>query len=404
MLGWLIVMSAWGADTGLTGGMDTGDPEPYEERLRSIPTSVPVGAQPHHPVEWSPDAAVLPLRRDTSTGEWTPLALPSRLEPPSKSATKSPTRASALRNAESLHPDADSFAFLRPRPIAPGYTMWSGRVPDGPWVVAVSGPKKTLMRVESGNTPGRLYTGEAGSLSDVRRVNSDPTELSCGAGTLQAKHGPVVPATSRGVVGTQTAPKGPAALGASSSRSAVADDDSIDILFMYEDSTCAIHEVLQRDCDASKEIDIRHGLTIEQFVAYEIALMQDALSRSGTPARLRLAGIDSIEEWIPGGLTPALGEILDTSSTLHDEVTQARDDYGADVVAIITANAQGYGGQYPGLANFARDPSVSDDSERAYFFLVRARSDNLLLYPHELGHLLGLGHDRGRITQGMRPV
>lgn len=95
---------------------------------------------------------------------------------------------------------------------------------------------------------------------------------------------------------------------------------------------------------------------------------------------------------IVAGFAPLLvGNAIDDAAA--DAIRTARDDCGADLVAIFTVgkNRMVYG-ESTGLREFRSEPGPQDMSESAYCVIsIEAVEKNHALL-HELGHLLGAGH------------
>ncbi|MDA1266605.1 MAG: M12 family metallo-peptidase [Planctomycetota bacterium] len=96
--------------------------------------------------------------------------------------------------------------------------------------------------------------------------------------------------------------------------------------------------------------------------------------------------------------TNDMGEVLSrvrsTNDGWYDEVHAARDTYGADFVAMITA-----GGQYCGIAYLMTNVSQGFASSAFSVTLDSCATGNYS-FGHELGHNMGCAHDRDNASSG----
>ena len=117
-----------------------------------------------------------------------------------------------------------------------------------------------------------------------------------------------------------------------------------------------------------------------------IAWANDAYERSGAEVRLNLVGAEEVDYVESGHTATDLDRLEDPSDGFMDEAHERRDALGADLVSFFTA-----GGDTAGLATtpgFFSLYAVSPPS-------VVYRSATI--FAHELGHNMGLSHDRYRI-------
>lgn len=125
------------------------------------------------------------------------------------------------------------------------------------------------------------------------------------------------------------------------------------------------------------------------LIAMGVDLANQAYSNSGIAMRLRLARAAEVGYTESGTISTDLSRLRSTNDGFMDTVHQLRNQYKADLVALIVDN----GGPYCGIAYvMANGPRASFAS---YAFSVTDRdclSNNTLT--HELGHNMGDAHDR----------
>ena len=132
----------------------------------------------------------------------------------------------------------------------------------------------------------------------------------------------------------------------------------------------------------------------ERFARYLLDVTAASFARSGIHTRLRLAGVKVFDGLERGDRNAsALRAAIDTPApgSRHAEVRKWRDAVGADVVMLLSAADRApdgslVGGVSPALANTLKP-------EHAYSVVVARYADAQLSFQHELGHLLGAGHD-----------
>ena len=154
------------------------------------------------------------------------------------------------------------------------------------------------------------------------------------------------------------------------------DGSRIDVLVAYTPAA--------RDAEGGrKQIEAR----IDLFVAET----NQAYADSGVIQRINLvrtAEVDYIEAEHPE-VECVECALRDQSDGLLDEVHEMRDRYAADLVALIVAEPYPYGG----TATVMLDPA-SVDAPTLYAFSVTRQDAGGIVFAHELGHNMGLLHDR----------
>ena len=123
-------------------------------------------------------------------------------------------------------------------------------------------------------------------------------------------------------------------------------------------------------------------LTIQQVNA--------ALARSLVPARFRLAGVMATAVAEQGSYAAQLGRVASTTDGIMDDVPARRDQLQADLVVLVAEGVDS--GGFAGLAYLMTSYSKSEHPW-AYSINLR-RQMSAWLVGHEMGHNLGLAHDR----------
>jgi peptidyl-Asp metalloendopeptidase len=125
------------------------------------------------------------------------------------------------------------------------------------------------------------------------------------------------------------------------------------------------------------------------LVALGVDLANQAYSNSGIAMRLRLARSAEVAYTESGNISTDLTRVRSTTDGFMDQVHQLRNQYKADLVALIVDNGGGYCGIAYVMANGPRASFAN------YAFSVTDRecvANNTLT--HELGHNMGNAHDR----------
>jgi len=125
------------------------------------------------------------------------------------------------------------------------------------------------------------------------------------------------------------------------------------------------------------------------LVALGVDLANQAYSNSGIAMRLRLARSAEVAYTESGNISTDLTRLRSTTDGFMDQVHQLRNQYKADLVALIVDNGGGYCGIAYVMANGPRASFAN------YAFSVTDRecvANNTLT--HELGHNMGNAHDR----------
>ena len=154
----------------------------------------------------------------------------------------------------------------------------------------------------------------------------------------------------------------------------------VDVLVLWTPMTMA---------NTGSEAQMRAGIDLA------VAWTNDAYQRSGAEVRLNLVGAEPIDYVEDGDSGIDLGRLSHPSDGFMDEAHDRRDALGADLVSLFTG-----AGNFAGIANLPGPFSVVlFDADNAYW------TGNT--FAHELGHNMGLSHDRyielGSGHQGLLP-
>lgn len=151
----------------------------------------------------------------------------------------------------------------------------------------------------------------------------------------------------------------------------------------------------RRDAGGSRQIQTAIDLAVVET--------NDAYAASGARQRIELVGAVEVNYEESGRLTVDLGRLVDPADGYMDEVHAIRDRYAADLVHFVPSGLCGGGGveglanamtnPSPGFASFAFAASVFCDQQNLLSGVVRTGLGSSL-FAHELGHNMGLQHDR----------
>lgn len=134
------------------------------------------------------------------------------------------------------------------------------------------------------------------------------------------------------------------------------------------------------------------------LIALGVDLANQAYSNSRIAMRLRLARAAEVAYRESGNISTDLTRLRNTTDGFMDQVHQLRNQYKADLVALIVDNGGGYCGIAYVMANGPRASFAN------YAFSVTDRecvANNTLT--HELGHNMGNAHDRASGGTGVYP-
>ncbi len=184
---------------------------------------------------------------------------------------------------------------------------------------------------------------------------------------------------------TQRPPGGVAAAGATAAaemRGGSEDGSRVDVLVVY---TPIAREQAGGVEDVQALIDLR------------VAETNQAFANSGVIARIHLAHTAEVDYTeVPRALDPAgrntIEHLIDPSDGYMDEVHVLRDRYAADLVHLIVDNRYNTGGEAKRLRDLS---SLEDAAARNAFTITKAHpGSGSVIFAHELGHSMGLAHDR----------
>ena len=128
--------------------------------------------------------------------------------------------------------------------------------------------------------------------------------------------------------------------------------------------------------------DAASGLNIATDAQADIDATNIALANSCVDYRYRLVNTASISYTETGNMSTDLNALRTDGDSLMDSVHTTRDSKGADLVALYTKD----GGDYCGLAYV--------NSSSSYAFSITDVDCAYETFAHELGHNMGLNHDR----------
>lgn len=256
----------------------------------------------------------------------------------------------------------------RTAPTSSGYSL-SGRLEGIPFgtVALVRNRNVVLGKVR---TPLAVYT--------IKTLGADTHVIERSDPETFREHPPLTPDVP---AAPQESRAGPA--------DAEADDGSTIDVFVFWTRTA------RRDAGGSRHIQTAIDLAVAET--------NDAYAASGASQRIELVGAVEVNYEETGRLTVDLERLVDPADGFMDEVHAIRDSYAADLVHFTPSGICG-GGGVEGLANAMTEPSPGFASF-AFAASVFCNQANLLggiahpglgssLFAHELGHNMGLQHDR----------
>ena len=130
---------------------------------------------------------------------------------------------------------------------------------------------------------------------------------------------------------------------------------------------------------------------IETLIDLMIAETNDAYAYSGVNQRLSLVAREEVEYTEGGSSSEDRNRFRGQDDGIMDEVHAIRERVGADILHLIVDRTRGgeTGRDYCGLA-----PQVEQESVISYIpYVISDFACGSLTFAHELGHVMGLGHD-----------
>ena len=139
-------------------------------------------------------------------------------------------------------------------------------------------------------------------------------------------------------------------------------------------------------------LDVHSGE--KHFADHLVNVTNAALARSGVNSRFELAGthvFDKVENAYPDSKALLAALVTSPPPASVAPLQQWRDNKGADVVVLITRAAT-----YPGVgavAGLSPPPGTLGNPAQAWSIVPARFADAQLSFQHELGHVLGAGHN-----------
>jgi hypothetical protein len=255
--------------------------------------------------------------------------------------------------------------------LADGGTLWSGTLDGEPGrVLLVSRGDVMAALVE---TPDRTFALLPGAQEGHLVADVTAEARVCGGGRLAAMAAP-----GRG----DSAPAVPA--GASVALPAGATSPVVDLLVVFTPDA---------------RIAAGGEAAILATIELAVAVTNQALDNSDVDGRIRLVDAREVAYTESRLLTVDLDRLTTRTDGFMDDVHGLRDAVGADLVSLIVErNTAGL----EGLGWLMQSPSSAFES--LAFSVVMRRTAATLTLAHELGHNLGLNHDRANASaQGVYP-
>ena len=130
---------------------------------------------------------------------------------------------------------------------------------------------------------------------------------------------------------------------------------------------------------------------IEALIDLHIAETNQAYADSGVIQRVRLVSRDAVVYSEGSAMEDDIEALISLRDGVMDEIHAIRDREGADLVHLIVDRRHGGNVDYCGIATLMTTVSISFEESG---FSVTDYSCGGLAFAHELGHLMGLHHDR----------
>ncbi|MCC6232366.1 MAG: hypothetical protein IT580_06955 [Verrucomicrobiales bacterium] len=137
---------------------------------------------------------------------------------------------------------------------------------------------------------------------------------------------------------------------------------------------------------------------IRALVGLALLESNDAYERSEARVRLRRVLIQSTDYLESGSLSTDLSRLSRADDGWLEEAYVVRDEYGADVVCLVTESEDS--NQFAGMANQLLDVKPASVA-RGFTACLRPYLVGNYTLPHEVGHLLGCNHDRENASSGL---
>jgi len=273
--------------------------------------------------------------------------------------------------------------FERSAPTASGYTL-TGRLEGDPLSAAVLAVNGEWVAGTVWSQRGRYVIRPlGGGVAEVRQADAS-SRGRCGVGEALAEGaGDALPPAAAGRRDVRR-PFAVASAGPASGPDAFPEDDGsvIDLLVVYPSfgrrsagGHLAMRALIDSDVALANEAYRAGGAELRLNLAAAVEARRTALES-------RSAALESEED----GMSEALRHASDPSSGYMDEVHALRDSYAADLVLVHWGHLLESG--IAGVAYVLTSPSPEQDERHAFGVA------NSFAFAHELGHNMGLRHER----------
>ena len=131
------------------------------------------------------------------------------------------------------------------------------------------------------------------------------------------------------------------------------------------------------------------GASLAAFIQGSEDVVNDVLQNSLVPIRARVVSTHLASYTESGNMSSDLSRLRNAADGFMDEVHPLRTAYSADMVALIVQSASNNCG-----VAYLMDPIRGEFHSSAFSVTRRSCAIGNLTFPHELGHNIGLRHDR----------
>lgn len=142
------------------------------------------------------------------------------------------------------------------------------------------------------------------------------------------------------------------------------------------------------------EIERGGDANIQHLIQDAVDTTNQALYNSLIPITIRLVHTEQIDYTTSGDVSTDRARLQDPADGYLDTVPALRDQWGADLVSLITNDAGSGGNGSEPVLDYAQNDTLAFSA-----IDENSISDSNLTMAHELGHNLGAGHERNNLTQ-----